>query len=66
MIYLDEDHQSITCLEDLSNEMFYEIFDYLEGGDLYQAFSNLNYCFHQLLHSPSLRWKIEIRRSSQK
>ena len=48
-------------MENLSNEVFYEIFDYLDGGDLYQAFSNLNDRFDQLLHSPSLRWKIEIR-----
>ena len=29
--------------QDLSNEVFYEIFEHLEGGDLYQAFTNLNH-----------------------
>ena len=50
-------------MEDLSNEVFYEVVDYLDGRDFYQAFVNLNSRFDQLLHSPSLRWKIEIRSS---
>ncbi|CAF4157973.1 unnamed protein product, partial [Rotaria sordida] len=28
----------ITCIEHLSNELFYEIFEYLDGCDIYQTF----------------------------
>jgi uncharacterized protein YqfB (UPF0267 family) len=51
--------RSITCIENLSNECFYEIFDYLDGIDIYEAFSNLNYRFQQLLNSSSLLFKIK-------
>ncbi|CAF3684731.1 unnamed protein product [Rotaria sp. Silwood1] len=50
--------QTITCIENLSNEFFYEIFDYIDGYEIYKAFSNLNYRFQQLLDSPSLLYKI--------
>ncbi len=49
---------SINSIENLSNELFYEIFDYLDVYDIFQAFSNLNYRFHQLLHDSSLLFKI--------
>jgi hypothetical protein len=45
----------ISYIENLSNEIFYEIFDYLNGYDIYQAFSNLNIRFENLfLHSSFL------------
>ena len=34
-----------TSIENFSNEIFYEIFDYLDGCRLYQAFANLNFRF---------------------
>ncbi|CAF0779165.1 unnamed protein product [Rotaria sordida] len=51
----------MDCFENLSNELFYEIFDYLEGCDLFKAFSNLNNRFQVLLTSSSLRLKIDLR-----
>ncbi|CAF1421320.1 unnamed protein product, partial [Rotaria sordida] len=54
----NEFHRSITCLEDLSNEIFYEIFDDFTNYGLYEAFSNLNSRFEQLLSSPSVRFDI--------
>ena len=51
---------TITRIEDFSNEIFYEIFDYLYGNDIYKAFSILNYRFDQLLHCPFLQYKIQI------
>ena len=42
--------QVMMGIEDLSNEFFYEIFDYLDGSEIYQAFANLNHRFDQLLH----------------
>ncbi|CAF3883786.1 unnamed protein product [Rotaria sp. Silwood1] len=51
---------SITSIENLSNELFYELFDYLDGIDIYKAFSNLNYRFQQLLNSSARLFKINI------
>ena len=59
-ISIDDDDQSITCLENLSNEIFYDIFDYLDGCHIYQGFIRLNRRFHQLLNSPSLRLKLQL------
>jgi hypothetical protein len=51
---------SITYIEHLSNEFFYEIFDYLDAWDIYAAFSNLNYRFQQLLLNSSILYKIKL------
>ena len=55
--------QSVSCLEDLSNECFYEIFDYLEACQIYEIFSKLNSRFHQLMNSSALFFRIKLRRS---
>ncbi|CAF4253819.1 unnamed protein product, partial [Adineta steineri] len=47
-------------MENLFNEIFYEIFEYLDGCHIYGAFSNLNNRFNELLNSPSLLYKIRI------
>ncbi|CAF3855641.1 unnamed protein product, partial [Rotaria sp. Silwood1] len=49
--FLNEFHQSMTCFENLSNELLCEMFDYLDGFQLFQTFSNLNSRFEQLIHS---------------
>jgi len=54
---------STTSIENLSNEILYEIFDYLDGVDIYETFSNLNYRFQQLLNSSSLLFKIKLEYS---
>jgi hypothetical protein len=51
---------STTSIEHLSNEFFYEIFDYLNAWDIYDAFSNLNYRFQQLLDNSSILYKIKL------
>lgn len=51
---------SITSIENLSNEFFYEIFDYLDGCDIYNAFSNLNYRFEEFLKNSSVLFKIKF------
>ena len=51
---------SITCIEDMSNELFYEIFDYLDGYNIYKTFSNLNIRFQHLTNSSSLLFKISL------
>ncbi|CAF1396824.1 unnamed protein product [Rotaria sp. Silwood1] len=48
---------SITLIENLSNEFFFEIFEYLDGYEIYQTFSNLNHRFQQLINSSSLLLK---------
>ncbi|CAF4240070.1 unnamed protein product [Rotaria socialis] len=50
-------------MENLSNELFYEIFEYLDGCTLYQAFSDLSHRFQQLLSSSLLRLKIQVHRT---
>ncbi|CAF3831795.1 unnamed protein product [Rotaria sp. Silwood1] len=55
-----------TSIENLSNELFYEIFDYLDGSDIYQTFSNLNHRFQHLLNSSFFPLKITINSSSYK
>ncbi|UJR17010.1 hypothetical protein I4U23_003908 [Adineta vaga] len=50
----------IISIENLSNEIFYEIFDYLDGCDIYKSFSNLNYRFYRILHSSLLLHKIKF------
>ncbi|CAF3714784.1 unnamed protein product [Rotaria socialis] len=49
--------QRVTFIEHLSNELFYEIFDYLDGRDLLYAFSNLNLHFESLIMSSKFRLK---------
>ncbi|CAF1502734.1 unnamed protein product [Rotaria sordida] len=56
--------RTITFIENLSNEIFYEIFDYLDGYEIYNTFSNLNHHFQQLLDSPSLILKIKLDNST--
>ncbi|CAF4699892.1 unnamed protein product [Rotaria sp. Silwood2] len=51
---------SHICIENFSNEIFYEIFDYLDGYDIYKAFSNLNIRLENLLINSSLLMKIQI------
>ncbi|CAF3992345.1 unnamed protein product, partial [Rotaria sp. Silwood1] len=46
--------QSIACLEHLSNEIFYDLFEYLNGYEIAQTFFNLSYRFEQLLNSSSI------------
>lgn len=53
---------SITTLEYLSNEIFYEVFGYLDNADSYSAFSSLNARFQNLLAGRSLRLKIQMSR----
>ncbi|CAF4980687.1 unnamed protein product [Rotaria sp. Silwood1] len=57
----NEIDQTVMSIENLSNEIFYEIFDYLDGCNIYQIFANLNSRFEKLLNSSSLLFKIKIR-----
>ncbi len=56
---------SITTIENLFNELFHEIFDYLDGQHIYQAFSNINQRFEQLITSSSLLFKIQCSSSTE-
>ncbi|CAF1529473.1 unnamed protein product, partial [Rotaria sp. Silwood1] len=54
---------SISSIEDLSNELFYEIFGYLDACKIYYAFSKLNYRFQKLINSSSLLLKLKLDNS---
>ncbi len=55
----------MTSIEDLSNELFYEIFEYLNGCEIYNAFSNLNIRFQNLLTFSSQPLKIHVNSNSK-
>jgi hypothetical protein len=48
----------------LSNEIYYEIFDYLDGCTIHKAFSKLNRRFRQLIKSELLIFKIAFNNKS--
>jgi len=48
----------------LSNELFYEIFDYLDGCDIHNAFSDLNIRFQNLSTNSLLPLKINLSSKS--
>ncbi|CAF4058320.1 unnamed protein product [Adineta steineri] len=50
----------MTHFEDLSNEILLEIFDYVNGYDIYKSFHNLNSRFQQFLTSSSILFKIKL------
>jgi len=50
----------MTRIEYLSNELFYEIFEYLHGIDIYRAFFNLNSRFQHLLTDSLIPLKIKL------
>ncbi len=51
---------SITSIENLPNEVYYEIFSYLDGCKIHHAFFDLNHRFQQLLNCPSLLFRIKL------
>ncbi|CAF5126517.1 unnamed protein product, partial [Rotaria sp. Silwood1] len=48
------------CLEDSANEILYEIFEYLDGYDIYKGFYNLNNRFQNLAINSNILTKINI------
>lgn len=53
-------HFDCSLIENLSDEVFYEIFDYLHGYEIHQAFSSLNRRFENLLLSSSFLLKMKF------
>jgi hypothetical protein len=51
----------VTHPEDLSNELWIEVFDYLPIHDIFQGFSNLNKYFDDILASKYLSFKVELK-----
>ncbi|CAF4582832.1 unnamed protein product [Rotaria sp. Silwood2] len=50
----------ITCFEDLSNEILYDIFEFFDSYDIYEIFSNLNNRFYYLIIHSSLPLKLNF------
>ncbi|CAF1365215.1 unnamed protein product [Adineta steineri] len=59
-----QNNMSYTHIEDLSNEIFYEIFEFIDYYDLYNAFSNLNNRFQNLFNYPYLSLSTNIEHTS--
>ncbi|CAF3243238.1 unnamed protein product [Rotaria sp. Silwood2] len=57
---LEGKSKSIINIEALSNEIFYEIFEYLDGCHIYKAFSNLNTRFQQFFINPFIPLKFKL------
>ncbi|CAF4223586.1 unnamed protein product, partial [Adineta steineri] len=51
---------SVTSFEHLSNELIYEIFDYLDFYSIHKSFLNLNIRFYNLINSSTLPIKINL------
>ncbi|CAF1027794.1 unnamed protein product [Adineta steineri] len=51
---------NVTQIEDLANELIYEIFEYLNSYNIYQSFFHLNHRFRSLLVESFLPLKIHI------
>ena len=49
-----------TRMEDLSNELFFELFEYLDVCDLMNVFFNLNIRFRRLIRTSPLLFKIKL------
>ncbi|CAF1276779.1 unnamed protein product [Adineta steineri] len=54
-----------TCLENLSNEVLYEILEYLDVYDIHKSFSNLNNRLQNLITSSSLLFRIKLELESK-
>ncbi|CAF1283178.1 unnamed protein product [Adineta steineri] len=57
---LSDESTSYTRLENLSNELLCEIFEYLDAYDAYKSFSNLNIRLQNLIVSSSILLRIEL------
>ncbi|CAF0901477.1 unnamed protein product [Didymodactylos carnosus] len=57
---LSDESISYTCLESLSNELFYEIFEYLDAYDIHKSLSNLNIRLQNLIISSSILLRINL------
>ncbi|CAF3977205.1 unnamed protein product, partial [Adineta steineri] len=60
-----EKKEIINHIENLSNEIFYEIFDYLDGCAIYQSFSNLNIRFQEFITHSTFYLKVQFSSESQ-
>ncbi|CAF1148202.1 unnamed protein product [Adineta steineri] len=63
---LNDKSTSYACFENLSNELLYEIFEYLDAYDILKSFSNLNIRLQNLIISSSilLRIKLDLKSTS--
>ncbi|CAF1471323.1 unnamed protein product [Rotaria sp. Silwood1] len=59
-IYLNLSKESVTHFEDLSNEIIYEIFEYLDYLHVYQSFFDLNIRFRKIFTNSNFPIKINI------
>ncbi|CAF1233153.1 unnamed protein product [Rotaria sp. Silwood1] len=55
----------LTCFLNFSNEVIYEIFEYLDFYDIDQTFLKLNIRYHSLINNPIFYIKINISSMSK-
>jgi hypothetical protein len=60
LIFFSLSKESITHFEDLSNDIIYEIFEFLDFFHIYQSFFDLNLTFRKLITCSNIPIKINI------
>ena len=57
--------ENVTHFQDLSNDLFFEIFEYLDYFDIYQSFYDVNFNFRHLITNSNFPIKINISTRSK-
>jgi len=57
--------ENVTHFQDLSNDLFFEIFEYLDYFDIYQSFYDVNFNFRHLVTNSNFPIKINISTRSK-
>ncbi|CAF1676095.1 unnamed protein product, partial [Adineta ricciae] len=57
--------EMVTCFEDLSNELIYEVLEFVDFYDVYRAFYSLNMRFRQIITNSTLPIHVNLSSRSK-